>query len=480
MKYAPPQGWFGLRKPTPPYSALVAKDGSTVWAEDASGKTIASGESGEDDASVIQSALNTVSDGRIVLKRAEYSLSEPIKISLPKRLIIEGEGYNTVLRVENDSAGFEIVQTAFSTSNLMCKFKDLRVVGDRSSFPNAKGIYLKYEAETIRRVLLENVEFSSLKTALHVESLTLSQLSNIFIDNCENGIFFDVKYNQKIYNINILHLRTAFDVDYPLKCVVTTGNSAHLMLNVVGNEIGHRKCAVYFEGAGWSYPIQLVKFIGLNFESNKDTTTETVYMKYTQRVSFDRCSIHGGVTTVNNRQAYLESCYDISFRDCYIGAWGDNTNEAGLYLSGGEHIQVSGGVISGFTYPIKGSGQKKLALQLSNVYMQNLPENIEYMHKNCYFYIGGEYKYGENSGTATFSGDGSTTDFEIGAHGLVITAPSKIAVRVTPASSDAIAASPCVGYVDPADNTKIRVKFSSAPASGDNNVQIVWHAEIIS
>jgi len=86
----------------------------------------------------------------------------------------------------------------------------------------------------------------------------------------------------------------------------------------------------------------------------------------------------------------------------------------------------------------------------------------------------------KNSGTATFSGDDSTTDFEIGAHGLVITDPSKIAVKITPVSSDAIAASPCVGYVDPADNTKIRVKFSSAPASGSENVKIVWYAEVIS
>ncbi|RLF14569.1 MAG: hypothetical protein DRN06_06935, partial [Thermoprotei archaeon] len=86
----------------------------------------------------------------------------------------------------------------------------------------------------------------------------------------------------------------------------------------------------------------------------------------------------------------------------------------------------------------------------------------------------------KSSGTATFSGDGSTADFEIGAHGLVITDPSKIAVKVTPVSSDAIAASPCVGYVDPADNTKIRVKFSSAPASGSENVKIVWYAEVIS
>jgi len=51
---------------------------------------------------------------------------------------------------------------------------------------------------------------------------------------------------------------------------------------------------------------------------------------------------------------------------------------------------------------------------------------------------------------------------------------------VSPVSQDAINASPCVGYVDPADNTKIRVKFASAPVSGADNVQIVWHAEVIS
>ena len=85
----------------------------------------------------------------------------------------------------------------------------------------------------------------------------------------------------------------------------------------------------------------------------------------------------------------------------------------------------------------------------------------------------------ENSGTATFSGDGTTTDFEIGAHGLAITDPSKIVVKVSPVSQDAIDASPCIGYVDPSDNTKIRVKFDSPPASGSDNIKITWEAVVI-
>jgi len=83
------------------------------------------------------------------------------------------------------------------------------------------------------------------------------------------------------------------------------------------------------------------------------------------------------------------------------------------------------------------------------------------------------------SGTATFSGDGTTTDFPIGDHGLTITDPTRIVVKVTPISNDAIAASPCVGYVDPADPTKIRVKFASPPTSGTNNVQIIWEAQVV-
>jgi|GEM_PF-3642220 len=84
----------------------------------------------------------------------------------------------------------------------------------------------------------------------------------------------------------------------------------------------------------------------------------------------------------------------------------------------------------------------------------------------------------ENNGTAIFSGDGTTTDFSLGAHGLAVTDPNKIIVKVTPISTDAIAASPCTGYVDPADNTKIRVKFASPPASGTDNVKIIWEAEV--
>jgi len=89
------------------------------------------------------------------------------------------------------------------------------------------------------------------------------------------------------------------------------------------------------------------------------------------------------------------------------------------------------------------------------------------------------------TGIATFSGDGTTTDFLIGEHGLspTIDDPSKVIVKVTPASPDAIAASPCVGYLSDEEPDgvyeSVRVKFASAPASGTDNVKVTWKVEYI-
>ncbi|RLE39879.1 hypothetical protein DRJ16_07705 [Candidatus Woesearchaeota archaeon] len=110
MKYAPPQGWFGLRKPTPPYSALVAKDGSTVWAEDASGKTIASGKSGVDDVSVINQAISYVYNNGLggTVKLVGIFIIDS-SITVLNRVQVEGLGTGTwLIRKENtDTPIFE-------------------------------------------------------------------------------------------------------------------------------------------------------------------------------------------------------------------------------------------------------------------------------------------------------------------------------------------------------------------------------------
>jgi hypothetical protein len=75
----------------------------------------------------------------------------------------------------------------------------------------------------------------------------------------------------------------------------------------------------------------------------------------------------------------------------------------------------------------------------------------------------------ENSGTATFSGNGTTTVFTI-AHGLAGTPKS---YRVEAGSADAKGDK----YVT-ADATNLTVTFATAPPTGTNNVVLVWSAEM--
>lgn len=74
----------------------------------------------------------------------------------------------------------------------------------------------------------------------------------------------------------------------------------------------------------------------------------------------------------------------------------------------------------------------------------------------------------ENGGAATFSGNGSTVAFNI-AHGLSTTPTSYV---VTAASSAAKGE-----YYVTANATNITVTYTTAPASGTNNVVLTWKAE---
>ena len=75
----------------------------------------------------------------------------------------------------------------------------------------------------------------------------------------------------------------------------------------------------------------------------------------------------------------------------------------------------------------------------------------------------------ENSGTVTFSGNGTQTQFTI-AHGLAGTPTS---VSVTPASNDAKG----TFYVT-VDATNIYVNYATAPPAGTNNVVLYWSASM--
>jgi len=403
MWFAENKSWSQFRRSLGGFSAIVCKQGNDVWAEDQYGKTIAQGEAGVDDASVIQSAVNFAPEGgQLFIKNEEYSIYETINID--KKLEIIGEQCSLLLKNESLSDLIKANFADFSPKN---------------------------------KVLISGLKLVGLKSDTVL--LRISKC-NCVIKNC---IFEDTTYPALMAG-SIHGSLISNNVFYKCKIGVEVGASN--AVNIMNN---------WIDGAGESYTEFGIKAYNL-----RDLRIENNVIQ-----SF---RIYAGVGLTWN-----------GYNCKIIHNWFEDNKQYGIWCfeEGASHSRIIRNYFEGSdTYDIKIDGGENYVIAHNYVCEGSLRINIESSVLNT---VIDEFGY-KNSGVATFSGDGSTTDFEIGAHGLVTNDASKIVVKITPVSQDAINASPCVGYVDPADNTKIRVKFSSAPASGSENVKIVWHAEVIS
>ena len=513
MWFAENKSWSQFRRSLGGFSAIVCKDGSTVWAEDASGKTIASGEAGVDDASVIQSAINSLDEGIIKLAAEKFMLKSGLVGK--DHISIIGSGFGTILDV-----------TEIGTDDVIrlgnyCKFGNLKIQGTISPLPKEftqaviAGNYTKifdlwitdtgYGIATTGKtdVTIENVIITNVRDekdwAAAIRAGPTSDYSafsnriyirNFYIEGCNRGIEVEdgaewvIAENGFLKNIQNYNATGAepFTLD------------AHSHGEYFPKHIRYRNIRV--ENA---YPPQS------RGSGNEDIVWENIWIIY----PLGRIIIEGeGIIARNvHSEAQLFSIYNTADRvvveKCY---WTQYAENPALEIKG-KNITIKECVIVAHpTSPhdgivINDDAAENIKIE-NNVFQGSFPNVINITNVSGNVFIGrntfpsgvtavtgltnlavidDNYNWvTKNSGTATFSGDGSTTDFLIGAHGLSVTDPSKIVVKVSPVSQDAINASPCVGYVDPADNTKIRVKFASAPVSGADNVQIVWHAEVIS
>jgi len=521
-----------------PCSAIVCKDASTVWAEDPYGKTIAQGEAGVDDASVIQSALDSLAaerawKERVVLK-GEFAIRATIEIPSYTELQIDGklkasdgfEGHLIALvgdKTDIDVTGGELDGNKDNRpsewwSGIIGTAKNVRIMGTKiHDFPgDGIDIHKDYSLgyTDVENIIIKDVHtYNNGAIGIYIGM----GASKAIIQNCysynngalqtdKEGIFFDgagvgniVKncycYNNKGEGLfasaqQHLTVKTLYTWDNGKCGIVVTGGldkpngiwvlSKHVTLEnvhaydntVVGilikdgvEDIKIKKGSVYSNGDNGL----LVKMYSSD-KIVKDVAIEDVFSKAN---TYNCIEVAGFSATASIKNVAIKNCI----------AKNAPTNYDGIRLNYVEKFIMEGCLAFDDQdtptqdYGIKvingADGRISNCIVYSNVSGGvSVPDGIK-VEKIIGYAT-------ENWGSKTFSGDGTTADFEIGAHGLAITDPSKIVVKVSPASSDAIAASPCVGYVDPADNTKIRVKFASAPASGANNVQIVWEAQVVS
>jgi len=297
-------------------------------------------------------------------------------------------------------------------------------------------------------ITYEDVKIDSYPKAINAGGIGC-KFKNIKATNIKDVAIagFNTKTPENVYTIIE---DSEFDLSGTAKLAYTEG----------GRNIEFRNCKFKNIGeADYFYYIQNFKFIDCEFDLNRENCRVRILSKTdypVKNVEFNRCKFIGG----DNANLTLLVFYAI---------------DSGALFDTVKIYNCEFGKTTGYGISINLSYARNLEL-VDNRFYDNLGPDLPGDIANL---VRARGQYFENPGTATFSGDGSTTDFLIGDHGLVITDPNKIVVKVTPISADAIAASPCVGYVDPDDNTKIRVKFASAPASGTDNVKIAWKVEVV-
>jgi len=160
-----------------PYSAIVYKEDSTIYAKDEYGRLIAQGSAGIDDGDVIQSALNSLQDGgKLFLKEALYNLSQTLNVK--SNTLISGEGHSTILK--GDQIVTNLIQNSdISNGNTNIIIKDLSLNGNRPDHSKTyQGGLINFRK--VKGFVVENVYFEEARD----HGIYLKDSEDGFVHNC--------------------------------------------------------------------------------------------------------------------------------------------------------------------------------------------------------------------------------------------------------------------------------------------------------
>ena len=430
-----------IAKRTTDFSAKVYKDGDRVYAVDSNGRRIAEGEAGVDDASVIQAALDSLpTNGKLVIVGefvirtklnfksniivdASQAIMKPVNVDCFKLESKDGSQIENVTLFVGEIDG----SLSERSSGVSGQVKNARIYcfGKIHDMPD-DAIYLtNSENVNIFHPYAENCA----RNTIEIDSSTVAPCKNVTV------------YEPRIYygKVGIL--------------VADSENGGHENITIIGGECAYNNVN------------------GIQFKSatagNKNCKAIGVKVHYNGEHGI---LIWGGITGITT--VWVENCE--VFNNGQAG-----TGYNGIHAFGaGADLRAEAIIKNNLCYDNQQTQTQEYGIYLSSGCFNCRVEGNDVRNNK----VGGIYDYTganvikqnigyttENSGTATFSGDGTTTQFSI-EHGLVST-PSKI--QVTAMSEDASG-----DFYVTADATYIYVNYKTAPPSGTDNIKLSWSAEV--
>jgi len=386
---------------------------------------------------VIQQTINVLPNGgKIFIKKGVYEIGH-LDLTGKHGITIEGE-------VEGSRAG-----DWGTTLKLKAGTNDT--------------MFYKYESTTdFYGFTLRNLYLDGNKeNQTDGSAIKIVRTKHVRIENCWIGNFY--KHGIELDSSDVSWITNCDIRDNGSNGLAIASNSVYVDSTTVG---GSGNYNVYIYG-----DYRNINFIGCSFYL---ASMDNVYIQNAVNgINFIGCSIWNG----GNNGIWLRDSTGVSIMGGIVknnGQAGNAGNDNGIKISGGGGHKIIGVNI----FDEQATKTQSYGIYLYSedydviIYndLRNNKTDSVYGTKGEHTSLFGNKGYvTENSGKATFSGDGTTTQFSI-AHGLVST-PSK--VIVTPSSADASG-----DFYVTVDATNIYVNYVTAPASGTDNVVLYWYAEV--
>jgi hypothetical protein len=448
-------------------SYIIFIDGNYIKARN--GKTGNIDYSGVDAGVIIQNVINALTNGgKIFIKRGEYDIDLEITIAISE-ISIEGEGkWATVLKATGNSSIFHLLG---QPNSFIYRFS-LKSLTLRGTNPSANKGQYGIKIDYAHSLLVEDVHFSELYDAIHVDYQLWDSWvrSSEFSPNIERHAFY--LHADADWNINLLYLTD----DY----IASKGDNIYAY-RVMGLLI--HGCYFYSSNGHniYSYRQSGLRITGCDFDgATENAIEETNYIENFQIIN--------SLITGSKKGIVLTNIYDSCLTNLKIAV-----PQSAIEIIGGSKAHIIGISASDSAYSppntysaikIDADGIRVIGCLANN-------PNVLYSIEETSGHSGNEFignhvtdnkinyytavvknNIGyrtENGGTATFSGDGTKTEFQI-PHYLAKTPKF---VVVTAGSTDARG-----NFYVVYDAYNIFVVYATAPPAGTNNVVLRWYAEV--
>jgi len=407
-----------------PSYIIFKDDAGRVYAKN--GRTGQIEFSGTDAATVIQQAIDALPSGggKIFIKAGEYQLTK--KINLKSNLTIEGEGFGTVFYVMANI--YEAISGIQVENVVLC---GLRLNGMYPTFKKIRwyGFYF----EKSRNIIIKGCWSSNFRYGgIAIDTCSDVIVQSCILTDCREPILY-VYGSERVTIADCIFLHTD---SFPyISTAIYLWESRRV--SVVNNLI-----------APYGADLSQLPILGII----ADTCDELTILGNILWYVVDGFHVYAPVSRVIFAFNYVKL-------NPYIGPAGT------VDLFGATDCIVVGNIV-----PSIDEGKDQEEKGDRNIIMLNYVEE-GYIGKAGASTIV-RYNFGyvtENGGVATFSGDGSTTQFKI-PHGLAST-PTVVSLEAK--SVDAAG-----DKYWTADETYIYVNFVTAPPAGTDNVVISWKAEV--